>query len=84
MDQKHLRIMELLEKRLEEYHNAELGASEPGGVPVGSYVRNIRFSISEVNWMVGQVEMLAIRAGTTSDKPVYSSESDKVEWNQKQ
>lgn len=55
-----MNIAEIIEKRIEEYHNAELGAHGEVDTSANSHARVVRFTLSEANVILGRVKMLMI------------------------
>tara|TARA_R100000988_G_C3907819_1_gene120498 strand:- start:224 stop:469 length:246 start_codon:yes stop_codon:yes gene_type:complete len=69
------KIIELIEKRIEEYENAETGAHGEVDTPrADSYARVIKFTFSEANWMVNRIKMLVIRKNDLQEQLDYDNE----------
>lgn len=69
------KIVELIEQRIQEYENAEMGAHGEADTPKPeSYARVIKFTFSEANWLVNRIKMLVIRKNDLQEQLDYENE----------
>jgi hypothetical protein len=69
------RLIELVQKRIQEYENAEMGADGEVNTPrPESHARVIKFTFSEANVILSRMKMMAIRNQDLQEQIDYENE----------
>ena len=69
------KLLELMEKRIQEYENAEMGAVGEVDTPrPDSHARVIKFTFSEANVILSRMKMMVIRNQDLQEQLDYDNE----------
>lgn len=69
------KLIQLMEKRIQEYENAEMGAEGEADTPrPDSHARVIKFTFSEANVILSRMKMMAIRNQDLQEQIDYDNE----------
>ena len=69
------RLIQLVQERIQEYENAEMGAAgEVNTPPPDSHARVIKFTFSEANVLLSRIKMMAIRKQELQEQIDYENE----------
>ena len=69
------KLLELMEKRIQEYENAEMGAVGEVDTPrPDSHARVIKFTFSEANVILSRMKMMVIRNQDLQEQIDYENE----------
>lgn len=69
------RLIQLVQERIQEYENAEMGAAGEVDTPrPDSHARVIKFTFSEANVLLSRIKMMAIRNQELQEQFDYENE----------